>query len=105
MFGGDAHVGHHGEVEAARDRGTVHRGDERQREAEHGGVEPVARRPQLIGKLGLLELAQIEPGAEDVAGARDDDGLHRLVAAEVVERVRQLVTKRDSTARSSSLPG
>ena len=58
-------------------------------------MEPVARSPELIRQLGLLELAQVEAGTEDVTGARDDDGLHRLLAAQVVERARQLVTKSD----------
>jgi len=54
-------------------------------------VEPVARRPQAIVQLRLLELAQVEAGAEDVTGAGDDDGLHRFVAREGVEGVRELV--------------
>jgi hypothetical protein len=55
--GGDAQVTHDREVETARDRWAVDRGDERERESENRRVEPIARGPQLIGQLGLLELA------------------------------------------------
>src|SRR4030095_9713169 len=41
------------------------------------------------------ELAQVEPRREDAPRARDDDGLHGLVADEPVDRVADLVAERD----------
>ena len=46
----DAQVAQDREVEAAGERGAVDRGDRRQREAQHGVVVAVARRPELAAE-------------------------------------------------------
>ena len=46
----DAQVAQDREVEPARERGAVDRGDRRQREAQHGVVVAVARRPELAAE-------------------------------------------------------
>ncbi len=97
--GGDPQIAHHREIHPARDRRTVEHRDRGQRELEHRAVIAVARRPQraregFVGG-GLLELAQVESGTEDVAAAGEHHARHRLVDGEPVERVADGVAQPD----------
>ena len=93
--GRDAKVAHHREVEASRQRRAVQRREQGQREAAQGGVPAVARRPEAVGHLGVVELPEIESGAEDGAGAGDDHDRDRFVGREGVERVGHVVSQLD----------
>src|SRR5512145_2354051 len=98
-LGGDAQVAADGEVEAAREGRTVHRRDQRQREAQQRVVEAIARLPEALGERGIpgggAELREVEARREDVAGAGDDRAAERGIARQLRERLRDLVAQGD----------
>ena len=97
--GGHPDVAADGQVEAARERASVDGRHERQREREQAVVEPVRRRPDRGTEVGvgprLLELGEVEPGAEGVTGARDGHTVDRGVVGQVVEGIAHVVTQLD----------
>ena len=97
--GRDAQVAHHREIEAAGERGPVHRRDRGEGEPQHRVVVPVAGAPERLRVRVVLErareLGQVEAGAERVTGAGEHDDLDGLVRDEPGQRVGDLVAQRD----------
>ena len=96
VVGADAQVAHDREVEAAAERGAVHRGDGRQREGQHGAVPPVARRPEPRRRGSASANSSRSKPALNVSPAPVTTTTRTAVsAAELVERVAHLVAQRD----------
>jgi hypothetical protein len=96
--GGQADIAHDGQVEPPSERGSVDGGHERQRKLDQRAVPAVRRVPEAAGVglvVEIVELVEVEPSRERVAGAGDHDHLGRVVAGDGIEEIAHLVPQID----------